>query len=133
MAESTFDDFLRIREDAENAYVRGDGCKLDAIVPHEGNASVHTLQGETVTGAQSVAARYLKGAEAFQPNGTSRFEVMHQSNDNSLGFWTGLQIATVQLGDMPRPVNMRIRVTEVFRKDDGQWKLIHRHADVPSD
>jgi len=26
---------------------------------------------------------------------------------------------------------MRIRVTEVFRKIDGEWRLIHRHADIP--
>jgi ketosteroid isomerase-like protein len=133
MGESTFSEFLSIRERAEKEFVRGNGSELDAIVPHEGSASVHTLQGETVTGAQNVAARYRKGAESFHRNGTSRFEIIHQSHEGNLGFWTGFQIATVQIGDMPRPANMRVRVTEIFRKDGGQWKLIHRHADVPSD
>jgi ketosteroid isomerase-like protein len=43
---------------------------------------------------------------------------------------TGFQIATVQIGDMPRPTDMKIRVTEIFRKIDGAWKLVHRHADM---
>jgi ketosteroid isomerase-like protein len=33
---------------------------------------------------------------------------------------------------MPRVVDMRIRVTELFRRVDGKWRLIHRHADMPS-
>ncbi|MDE2450569.1 MAG: nuclear transport factor 2 family protein [Gammaproteobacteria bacterium] len=37
----------------------------------------------------------------------------------------------MQIGKMPQITNMRIRVTELFRKIDGEWRLIHRHADMP--
>jgi hypothetical protein len=33
-----------------------------------------------------------------------------------VGYWTGFQIAKVQIGDMPEPVEMRI--PEVFRRID---------------
>jgi ketosteroid isomerase-like protein len=131
MADTTFEDFLSTREQAAEAYVRGDGTRVDALVPHDGTASFHSPRGDTVIGAQNVATRYLKDAEAFHSQGTSRFEVIQKGQDGDLGFWTGFQVATVQIGNAPRPQNMRIRVTELFRKIEGKWRLVHRHADAP--
>jgi hypothetical protein len=39
--------------------------------------------------------------------------------------------AKVQIGNMPAPVETRIRVTEIFCRIDGDRKMIHRHADLP--
>ncbi len=131
MPGTTFKDFWSTREQAAKAYVRGDGGKLDAIVPHEGNASFHSPRGDTVVGAHDVAARYQADARTFHSKGATRLEVIQEAGDQELGFWTGFQKATVQIADAPQPAEMSIRVTEIFRKIDGEWRLIHRHADVP--
>jgi ketosteroid isomerase-like protein len=125
-----FEAFVEKRQEAASAYVAGNGSLVDAIVPHEGEASFHSPGGDSVTGASAVAKPYLKDAKAFKPVGESRFEVLQKHSDDKLAFWTGYQIATVQIGDMPEPTEMRIRLTEVFRKVDGEWKMIHRHADM---
>ena len=131
MTETTFERFWADRTQAARAYVRGDGGKLDAFVPHDGNASFHSPRGDTVVGAPDVASRYLSDAKSFHSNGTTQLEVIQRAYDGDLGFWTGIQIAHVQIGDASHAVQMRIRVTEVFRKIDGEWRLIHRHADIP--
>jgi ketosteroid isomerase-like protein len=131
MIEISFDEFFALREQAASAYVRGDGSKLDAVVPHKGAASFHSPGGETVTGAAEVAKRYLSDAALFDHSGVSRFEVIQKGQSGDIGFWTGFQVARVRIGDMPKPIDMRIRVTEIFRRTDGAWRLVHRHADMP--
>jgi ketosteroid isomerase-like protein len=125
-----FDAFFEQRQKAASAYVGGDGGLVDALVPHEGDASFLSPGGDSVAGAKSVAARYLKDAKGFKPGGKSQFEVLQKASDGKLAFWTGYQVARVQIGEMPKPMDMRVRVTEVFRKIDGDWKMIHRHADM---
>jgi ketosteroid isomerase-like protein len=131
MTATTFEEFWMARQQAAEAFVRGDGGKLGALVPHEGNASFHSPRGDTVVGAQDVALRHLADAETFHSNGTIHLEAIQRAHAGDLGFWTGFQIAKVQIADAPQAFEIRIRVTELFRRIDGQWRLIHRHADIP--
>lgn len=130
MPDTTFENLMSVRQRAAEAFVSGDGAKVDSLVPHDGMASWHSPRGETAIGAENVAARYLKEAASFHSDGATHFEIIQQGCDGALGFWTGFQVATVRIGDAPRQVTMRLRVTEIFRKIDGTWKLVHRQADL---
>ena len=129
MSSTDFDTFWAARAAAARAYVVGDGTAVDALVPHEGEATFFSPLGDVVTGATDVARRYLHDSRAFHPDGTTTFEVLHKGESGDLAFWTGYQVATVHIGSMPDPKEMRTRVTEIFRRIGGRWKLVHRHAD----
>jgi ketosteroid isomerase-like protein len=118
---------MKTREKAAAAYVRGDASPLDAIVEREGLATFFPPSGGSVCGAGEVATRYDADARSFSPDGQSRLEVFDCGASGDLAFWTGFQDADVRLGD--RRVKMRLRITELFRRKGGDWKLIHRHAD----
>lgn len=129
MGTTDFEMFWTARTDAENAYVVGDGSGVDDLVPHEGEATFFSPLGDVVTGADEVARRYRKDSAAYRPDGTTRFEVLQSFRGEDLAFWTGFQVQRVHIGSMPDAKDMRSRVTEVFRRIDGSWKLVHRHAD----
>ena len=51
-----------------------------------------------------------------------------------LGYWTGVQHSESMMKGKDKPISMQLRVTEVFRKEGGEWNLVHRHADmIPND
>lgn len=130
-AGSDFGDFMRRREEIARAYVNGDAAPLEAVVTREDPASFLPPGGEPQLGAGAVARAYAKGAKQFGPGSESRLEVMH-SEAGRLAFWSGVQVAKVKAPgkDAPEPVN--VRITEVFRLEAGEWRLVHRHADIPA-
>lgn len=130
MSNADFDLFFAQRATAAERYVCGDAAPLDALVAKQGDASFHSPGGDSVTGAEAVAARYRRDSQSFRNDGTTRFEILQRQVSGDLAFWTGWQVATVRLSGQDAAIDMKIRVTEVFRKDDGVWKLVHRHADM---
>jgi len=82
-----------------------------------------------VQGADQVNAANAKGAQLFKPGGTNTFEIMHMAVDTDLAYWVGIQRSVVNMRGQDSSVPMTLRVTEIFRRDGAEWKLIHRHAD----
>ena len=80
-------------------------------------------------GAHQVNAANAKGAQLFKPGGTNTFEIMHMAVDTDLAYWVGIQRSVVNMRGQDSSVPMALRVTEIFRRDGAEWKLIHRHAD----
>ena len=127
-AES-FDAFMQKRLEAARAYVNGDAGPLDRIVARSGAASFFPPNGGSEQGAKEVSARYDRDAQSFGQGGETQLEVLQSASAGDVGFWTGFQNARVKMGDAPEPVTMKLRITELFRRVGGEWKMVHRHAD----
>lgn len=55
-------------------------------------------------------------------------QVVYASGD--LAYTVGFERGEVAVDDKP-PQPMTIRVTHIYRRFDGVWRLVHRHADFP--
>lgn len=128
-AAAPFDAFLRQREDASNAYINGDPGPVIALSTKSDPASFFPPSGDRVTGAEAVDEANEKGARAFAQGSTGRFEILASEAGPRFAYWTGIQHANARMSGKDEPVPMRLRTTEIFRNEDGEWKLVHRHAD----
>jgi ketosteroid isomerase-like protein len=124
-----FDDFMEQRMAAAGAYVTGDASPLVRLLAVDSPATFFAPRGGVVQGATEVGARYVGDAHDFRGPGSTRFEVLQVGASGELAYWVGIQHATVQTSDMTQPAPMSLRVTEIFRRENGAWKLVHRHAD----
>lgn len=92
-------------------------------------ATIFGPGGGYVQGAADVLSTNEEGASHFRPGGSTDLEVLHASAGGDLGYWVGIQHAMVAVEGRDAAVPMDLRVTELFRREEGEWKLFHRHAD----
>jgi ketosteroid isomerase-like protein len=127
--EHDFETFMKRRLAASTAFIEGDAIPLKDLSVTEGTASIFGPSGTVVSGVHSVSEINEKGAQAFTRGGENNFEILHMSATDNLAYWTGIQRSTVKLKENGQLVPMSLRVTELFRQENGEWKLFHRHAD----
>ena len=131
--DGSFEAFLAHRPDVGEAYVNGDAGPLSAISTDRDPATFFGPRGDVVSGSETVLQTNQEGATNFAPGGRSTFEVLHAAADGDLGYLVGIQRATVRMVDTDDPIEMALRLTELYRREDGAWRLVHRHADALKD
>lgn len=125
-----FEQFMKQREKAATSYINGDAGPLGELAAKESPATFFSPGGGYVQTAEQVRDRYAGDAKNFKAgSGEGHFEILHQGSSGDLGYWVGFQRATTKLAGNPDPVPFNLRITEIFRRENGEWKLIHRHAD----
>jgi ketosteroid isomerase-like protein len=126
-----FQDFMeRSRPKVAKAFVSGDAGPLASISAARDPATIFGPGGGYVQGASDVLSTNEEGASHFRTGSSTDLEVLHLSSSGDFGYWVGIQRAAVVVEGRSAPVPMDLRVTELFRREDGRWKLFHRHADA---
>jgi ketosteroid isomerase-like protein len=67
------------------------------------------------------AGRFAGGHFTYEPLGAGI--------SGDLGYAIGLEHGEARLAGRDAPSPLVLRVTHLFRREDGAWKIIHRHAD----
>lgn len=125
-----FEQFMKEREDAARAYVSGDAAPLRSISTRVSPATFFGPQGGYRQGADDVFSKYEHDAASFEPGGDSNFEILQMAASEGIAYWVGFQRADARMSGSTEAIPMNLRVTEVFRREGAEWKLIHRHADT---
>jgi ketosteroid isomerase-like protein len=84
----------------------------------------------TASGWDEVSQLFRWLGSGFSDCSSYRFELVAAGVSGDLAYTVGYEHTTVSWDGIPLDP-YTLRVTHVYRREDGEWKIIHRHADSP--
>ena len=112
---------------AETALHNGDAKPRAAIWSHKEPVSLFGAV-TTKTGWEEVGPTFDWLASTFSNCTSAEYEVLAAGASGDLAYVVGIEHTTTSIGGAA-PKSYSLRVTTVFRREDGQWKVVHRHGD----
>jgi len=130
---SQLDDFLTqtlARQlDAEQALINGDPGSRLAMWSTQDPVTVFGAE-KSVIGSEEAREVFRWLATRFSNCTDYRFELVAAGASGDLAYTLGYERFSFSMDGGPvEPITLR--VTHVYRRQDGVWKVVHRHADVP--
>src|SRR3954470_22494271 len=108
-----FEQFMKRREEAARAFVRGDVTPLGRIVARVSPATFFGPQGGYEQGPDQVYSVYERDVAHFT-SGDSSFEILQMAASDGIAYWVGFQRALARLDGSTEPIPFNLRVPEVF-------------------
>jgi ketosteroid isomerase-like protein len=126
----TLDAFLKTFEEATSGFINGDAARWKEIASQRDDVTIMGAWGAAERGWEEASPRYDWAAARFHPSG-ARVQVQYLAvgENGDIGYTVAIERSTVRVVGQEQPASMALRVTHLFRKENGTWRLIHRHAD----
>jgi ketosteroid isomerase-like protein len=133
VAMSEVDEFLSTTLDrliqAEKALLDGDLAPWLAMWSTQDPVTLFGVDA-TEHGADAVRQTFHWQASWFTDCTAFRFDLVAAGVSGDLAYTVAFEHASVSVGGGPvQPLTTR--ATHVYRREDGQWKIVHRHSDQP--
>ena len=130
-AADSFKTFLVEWEKAQSRFINGDATLWKQHASHRDDVTIlGGFGGEGERGWQTVGARYDWASSQYKASGaTVKVDYLNVAVNGDQAFTVGIERQEgARVGDLG-PARRALRATQIFRREDGAWKLVHRHAD----
>jgi ketosteroid isomerase-like protein len=128
-SERDVDELVLRATQAHEALMRGDSKRYRALIPYADDFTLMSPFGGTPThGAALSDERWEEIGRFFRDGRGSTLERVQAYRAPDLVVLAVIERTHVAVGAIPAQ-DWALRVTLVFRKENGQWLLAHRHAD----
>jgi len=105
----------------------GDVSAIKALYSKGDDATSFYGWGGYEKGWDEVSRRWDWAGQQFG-GGMVRHQNVTTVETSALAYTTDIETFTVRMDGRDAPTQWSNRVTHVFRLEDGEWRLVHRHA-----
>ena len=127
-AEDDVDRLVEQYRLALGEFVKGNPEPVKQLFSHGEDVSLANPLGPPARGWEQVAQVIERAASNFRDGEMVAFEYVAKFVTPELAYAVWLERANVKMGRMENFAPSTLRVTMVFRPEDGTWKVVHRHA-----
>lgn len=112
---------------AAEAMHQGDPEPFSDLLARRGPVSLFPGMADHSTGREEVTATFRDVASRLSDCTPLTFELVSADVCGDLGYVVGYEHSRVSINEGPQIPN-DLRVTHIYRREDGVWRLVHRHG-----
>jgi ketosteroid isomerase-like protein len=129
MSASEFEQVIEAQHAALAVFVTGDPAPLKALFSNRDDVSVANPFGPAVRGWAQVAETVTRAATFYRDGEATGFDLVTKYVTAEVAYAVEVERYRAKVGGADEFATVELRVTSIFRVEDGVWKISHRHAD----
>ncbi len=124
-----FDEVLEQYHQALDEIVKGSADGYKRSYSHTDDVTLANPFGPPARGWDEVAKTLERAASQFRDGEATGFENVAKYITAELAYIVEIERSQTKLEGRDDVTPITLRVTTIFRPEDGTWKVVHRHAD----
>jgi ketosteroid isomerase-like protein len=130
-AVGDLDQVIEQYHQALGEFMKGDSEPVWKLHSHREDVTLANPRGGIAHGWEQVAKR-MKDVASGRREGEASFEIVEKYVTTELACVVEMERAKAKFGASEDATSYALRATILFRREDGTWKVAHRHADPMS-
>ncbi len=112
-----------------NAFVQGDPEPVKQLFSRRDDVTLANPLGPAVRGWSQVGEATARAASQIREGEPVVFESISEYATEDLAYNLELEEVRAKIVGTDEFGDIVLRVTSIYRREDGEWKIVHRHAD----
>jgi ketosteroid isomerase-like protein len=129
MAASDLAQVIEQYHQALAAFLQGDPEPDKRLFSHRDDVTLANPLGPPVRGWTQVAAAMDRASSQLREGEQLAFERIAEYETAELAYLVQIERGRVKIGGATQPARSSLRTTTIFRREAGEWRIVHRHAD----
>jgi ketosteroid isomerase-like protein len=111
-------------------FVKGNPQPMQVMFSHREDVSLNNPIAPPARGWEQVGATMERAASNLRDGEITSFETVAKYVTPELAYVVWIERSKGKVGGREDVASFDLRVTMIFRPEEGTWKVVHRHADT---
>jgi len=130
---SEFDHLIEQQHEALDRFAKGEHEPLAALWSRSDDVTLGNPFGPFVRGFEAVNQTMERAAALYRDGRAVGFDRLAEHVGEDVAYLVEVERFEAKMGGRADVSPVSLRCTSIFRREEGDWRLVHRHADPITD